>query len=307
VKGVIIESKSGRQAILADIVVDASGDADVAAFAGAEYDKADKPLMMTLQGFFGNVNPEKASEYAGSDNRGKFNKLVDEAVKRGDLTISEKKVLPELPPFKLFPLIMFDPKKTPANWYRVGEAGGYMESVFGDCTNVLDLTKAELTTRKSLLPILSFFREYVPGYEKAYLSYTATQIGLRESRRVLGGYVLTADKDIKEGLMHEDVITKSRIQAYGSWSAYTPESAPIFDIPYRCIVPKVIDNLLVAGRCVSRDHKAAMLSRDIATCICLGQAAGTAAALSVKSKVRPRELPIAVLQQTLKTQGANLG
>ena len=109
--------------------------------------------------------------------------------------------------------------------------------------------------------------------------------------------------------MHEDVITKSRMGPLGSLSTYTPETAPVFDIPYRCIVPKVIDNLLVTGRCISIDHKAAMLlsPRDIATCICLGQAAGTAAALSVKSKVRPRELPIAILQQTLKMQGANLG
>jgi len=120
VKGVIIESKSGRQAILADIVVDASGDADVAAFAGAEYDKADNPLMMTLMGFFGNVDAEKAAEYVGRDNRGKFNKLVDEAVKRGGLTISEKQLLPEIPPFKLSPLQVFDPEKTTSNWYRLG-------------------------------------------------------------------------------------------------------------------------------------------------------------------------------------------
>ncbi len=300
VKGVIIESKSGRQAILADIVVDASGDADVAAFAGAEYDKADKTMMMSLQGFFGNVDAEKVAEYAGRDNRDKFNKLVDEAAKRGELTISEKQLWLGLPPFKLSPLIMVDPKKTPANWYRVGEAWGYIESVSGDCTNVLDLTKAELTTRKSILPILNFFRKYIPGYEKTYLSYTATQIGLRESRRVVGDYVLTADKDIKEGLMHADVITKCRTESSGRRQS-------VVDIPYRCIVPKVIDNLLVAGRCISLDHKAAVQVRGITTCICLGQAAGTAAALSVKSKVRPRELPIAVLQQTLKMQGANLG
>ncbi len=309
VKGVITESKSGRQAILADIVVDASGDADVAAFAGAEYEKDDKPLMMTLVGFLGNVDPEKAIEYSRKSNRGKFNELVDEAVKRGELTVSEKQVLPERPPSKLSPLGVLDPGKIPAGWYRVGEAGGELGSAFGDCTNVLDLTKAELAARRGLLPILSFFRKYVPGYEKAYLSYTAAQIGVRESRRVLGDYVLTADKDIEEGLVHEDVITKSRLLPIKGWSAYTPERTPAFDVPYRCIVPKVIDNILVAGRCISIDHKAAVMGapRDIATCICLGQAAGTAAALSVRSKVRPRELPIADLQRTLKMQGANLG
>ena len=309
VTGIIIESKSGRQAILADIVVDASGDADVAAFAGAEYDKADRPLMMSLQGFFGNVDEERASEFFSKNDPGKFNELVDEAARKGELAISQKQVLPEMPPARLSTLKMFDPQRTPSSWYRVGEAGGKLESYFGDCTNVLDLTKAELSTRKSLLPILNFYRKHIPGYERAYLSYTATQIGGRESRRILGEYVLTADKDIKEGLMHEDVITKCRTGSAKSLSEYNPESAPVFDIPYRCLVPKVVDNLLVAGRCISIDHKAATLvsPRDIATCICLGQAAGTAAAQSIASKVRPRELPIDTLQQTLRFQGANLG
>ncbi len=317
VKGVIVESKSGRQAVLADTIVDASGDADVAAFAGAEYDKVDKPMMMTAMGFFGNVDFERASEFAGIENKDRFSRLVDEAVKKGDLTIKEAPGLHKQPPVKGFSMI--DPKRTPTNWYRTGEAGGWLQHASGDCTNVHDLTKAELSTRKSLLPIINFYRKYVPGYEKAYLSYTNTQIGLRESRRVLGDYFLTADRDIKEGLKHEDVITKCRLSPPGynlltytlerSLSEYTPDKLPVFDIPYRCIVPKVIDNLLVAGRCISVDHKAAISSspREEATCICLGQAAGTAAALSVKNKITPRELSITALQQTLKMQGANLG
>lgn len=309
VNGIIIESKSGRQAILADRVIDASGDADMAAAAGAEYDKCDRPLMMTLNGALANVNIKKAIEYSRSEGKEKFNSLVDEAIKNGDLVATEKKVLPEVPPITVKPPIVLDPDKLPPNWYRRGETLGWMESVLGDCTNVHDLTRAELKAREAVLPLVNFFRKYVPGYENAYLTYTATQIGLRESRRVLGGYFLTADKDMKEGLKHEDVVVKCRMGGARDMSTYTPELAPVWDIPYRCIVPKTIDGLLMAGRCISIDHKAATLlsPRDIATCIALGQAAGTAASLSIRENVKPRKLDIKVLQETLKKQGANLG
>lgn len=309
VKGVIIESKSGRQAILADVVIDASGDADVAAAAGAEYEKSDKPLMMTLVAFMANVDVEKAIEYSRPGGNEKFNRLVEEATRNGDLALSDKRIAPSYPLLKVkFPQIL-DPEKIPPNWYRRGEAGGWFESVHGDCTSVDDLTSAELKTRAAVLPILNFFRKYVPGYENAYIAYSGTQIGLRESRRVLGGYYLTADKDMKEGLKHEDVIVKCRVGINRDLSLLTPERAPVWDIPYGCIVPRGIDGLLVAGRCISIDHKAAAVRspRDIATCICLGQAAGTAAALSVERRVKPRDVDVRILQATLRKQGANLG
>ena len=309
VKGVIIESKSGRQAVLADVVIDASGDADIAAAAGAEYEKHNKPLMMTLNGALANVNIEKAIKYSRMEGREEFNRLVQEAVEKGDLAAVEQQVLPEVPPIEVKPPIVLNPDKLPANWHRRGETLGWMESVPGDCTNVQDLTRAELTAREAVLRIVNFFRKYVPGYENAYLSYTATQIGLRESRRVLGDYVLTADRDIREGMKHKDVVVRCRTGDARDLSTYTPELAPVWDIPYRCIVPKRIDGLLVAGRCISIDHKAATLlsPRDISTCIALGQAAGTAAALSVKVNVEPRKLDIKKLQETLIKQGANLG
>ncbi len=309
VKGIIIESKSGRQAILADRVIDASGDADIAAAAGAEYEKSGEPLMMTLVAFMANVDVDRAIKYSRPEGNEEFNRLVEKAVKNGDLALGEKRIAPTYPLIKVkFPLVL-DPEKIPANWHRRGEAGGWFESVHGDCTNVDDLTSAELKTRAAVLPIMNFFRKYVPGYENAYLAYSATQIGLRESRRVLGGYYLTADKDMKEGLKHEDVVVRCRISINRDLSLLTPERVPEWDIPYRCIVPRVIDGLLVAGRCISIDHKAAAVRtpRDIATCMCLGQAAGTAAALSVEKKVKPRDLEVKILQEKLKKQGANLG
>ncbi len=308
VQGVIIESKSGREAILADILIDASGDADMAAAAGAEYEKIGRPLMMTLTAAMANVDVEKAIKYSRREGRAEFDKLVDEAVKKGEMDISEKKVLPGAPPVRVSPGIVLDPSRLPANYYRRGEACGWRAHFSGDCTNVNDLTRAEITTRKSILPIVNFFRKYVPGYERAYIAYTGTQIGVRESRRVLGGYYLTFDKDMRGGLRHSDVIVKCRNGGSVDLATYAPEVAPIFDIPYRCIVPNVIDGLLTAGRCISIDHDAATLlsPRDESTCMCLGEAAGTAAALSIKNKVKPRDLDIKILQDTLEKQGANL-
>jgi len=283
VRGAIIESKSGRQAILADMVIDASGDGDVAAAAGAEYDKHPEPLMMSLVAFMANVNIERAIKYARPEGREEFDQLVEEASMKGELDIAAKSVLRDRPLERLAPALILDPGKLPANWRRRGEAGGWAESVAGDCTNVQDLTNAEVRARKALLPIMNFYRKYVPGYENAYLAYSGTQIGIRESRRVIGGYWLTAEKDIRKGRKHSDVIAKSRAGSAYDLSLYTPDNAPVFDIPYRCIVPKVIDGLLVAGRCISIDHEAATLlsPRDVSTCMVLGQAAGTAAALAV--------------------------
>ena len=309
IRGVIVESKSGRQAILADRVIDASGDADIAAAAGAEYDKSEEKLPFSFSFFMANVNNEKAKEYGqlNKESIEKLNILVDKAIKEGDLHVSGVlKVLPELPVMKILPIVC-DESVFPPNWHRRGEAGAWAESIKGDATSVDDLTKGEIIAQKTTLERANFFRKYVPGYEDAYLAYTNWTMGLRESRRVLGNYFLTADKDMKEGLKHNDAIVKSRTGGT-SLSTYTPKFAPVFDIPYRCIVPKVIDGLLVAGRCISVDHKAATLlsPRDECTCMCLGEAAGTAAALSIGMNVKPRDLSIVALQKILKNQGANI-
>lgn len=302
VKGIIIESKSGRQAVLADRVIDASGDADMAAAASAEYEKYPEPLMMSIMCTMANVDLAVASR-AGA--REEFSRLVDEATNKGELNLNEKKVLPEVPEFKLRPLIMLYPGRIPENWHRRGEAMNMIESTYGDCTNVQDLTRAEMVTRRGLLQVVKFLRKHVPGYERAYLAYTGTQVGVRESRRVLGTYYLTADQDMKGGLKHNDVIVKCRSGSPSNLSLCGPKHAPVFDIPYGCIVPKVIDGLLVAGRCISIDHKAATLlsPRDESTCMCLGQAAGTAAALSITKKVQPRDLDVSILQKSLREQG----
>ena len=169
------------------------------------------------------------------------------------------------------------------------------------------MTQAEINVRKDLTQISDFYLKYVPGYEKSYLNYTASIIGIRESRRLIGEYVLSIkDKEPSE-LLHPDVITRCRTAEF-SIASYTPERAPNFDVPYGCLVPIRVDGLLVAGRCISMDHFTATQCspRDVITCFCLGQAAGTAAALSIKSGVTPRNLDVRKLQSVLTEQGANV-
>ncbi len=305
VKGVIIESKSGRQAILADVVVDATGDGDVAADAGAPYKRAPvgERLPMSLCSKMANVNVEKAVPFLGDKKR--VNAMIKDAIERGELPkpIVEQ-VLPDIGGSEV-DIQIYDYRIDPSNWSRKGEASLWGPHVRGDCTDVMDLTKAEKQTRKNLQKYVRLFQRHAPGFEEAYLSLTATQIGVRESRRIQGEYVLTLEGDIKLGKTHDDVVIKAR---KGGMELTKLSCGPTFDIPYRCIVPSKIDNLLVAGRCISLDEKAAhaLEPREEPTCMALGEAAGIAAALCVKNKIKPRDLDVSKVQKKLKAEGYNI-
>lgn len=135
---------------------------------------------------------------------------------------------------------------------------------------------------------LRFLRENLPGFGDAFIMETAPQIGVRETRRIVGEYTLTKD-DATKGRRFEDAIAKGP-----------------FDIPYRCLVPTEVDGLLVAGRCISTTHEAQGVIRNIPPCMVTGQAAGTAAALAVRRGVKPRSLDVHVLREVLKTQSVEL-
>lgn len=305
VKGVIIESKSGRRAIISDVVIDATGDGDISALAGAPFEQTKGPSVMpvTLPFYVGNVNNKKAKDYLKKD-PGLQNLLEKKASFFADKTKNVLKIpvslslsyvqLPSGYPDKYIQLTRNK------EWYIWGA-----HSFGKDVTNVLDLTRAEVETRQKAKKIMEFIKKFVPGFESSYLVTTATQVGLRESRRISGGYKLTKN-DILQGSKFEDVILRSRT---GERELTDKNSFPPFDIPYRCVVPEKIDNLLVAGRCISIDHKVAKYfsPRDIATCLGIGEATGTAAALAKKNKVTPRKLKVKKLQEKLLKQGINLG
>lgn len=174
-----------------------------------------------------------------------------------------------------------------------------------------DLTRAEVEARGQAMRLVAFFRARVPGFAHARIAATATQIGVRETRRIVGDYTLTRD-DILERRTFDDAIARSAypIDIHNpSGSGTTTHRLPpgtSYEIPYRCLVPQRVEDLLVAGRCISTTHEALASTRLTPTVMTLGQAAGTAAALALAAGVRPRALAPHVLRERLIADGVDL-
>jgi len=174
-----------------------------------------------------------------------------------------------------------------------------------------DLTRAEIEARAQVTQLVAFFRTRVPGFERCRLAATATQIGVRESRRIVGEYVLTRD-DVLEARAFDDAVARSAypidIHNPGGSGTTTHRLPPgqSYEIPYRCLVPQRVDGLLVAGRCISTTHEALASTRLTPTVMTLGQAAGTAAALAVAAGIEPRDVPVATLRERLSEAGVDL-
>jgi len=254
INGVIIESKAGRQAIKAKVVVDCTGDADIASFAGAPYVKGDedgKMQQVTMMFMMSNLDEEK--------------------FKSGK---PEQK-----PPQRMHGVL------TNIYYGHFNVWGGRIGDIDG--TNPWDLTKAENELRKQVFEWATWMKQNASGYEDAYISMTSPQLGIRETRRIVGEYCLSkADWDAKT--MFADHIG----------FAYVDKS-----IPYRAILPQEVDNLLVAGRCISHDRDILDPIRLIPPCMVTGYAAGMAAALAIQGGVPPRKLDVAKLQASLKQSG----
>jgi hypothetical protein len=292
VKGIIVESKSGRQAILSDIVVDCSGDGDIAVRCGASFKKGrDKDGLTqppSLMFVLANVDTKESDKIPRSEVR----QLAKKAHELGELPPS----VDQLWFFTLQNSIVS------VNGTRVNRVDG---------TEVKDLTRAELESRKQIPQVIDFLKKYVPGFKSAILVGTGPIIGIRETRRIEGDYILNAD-DIVEARQFEDQIAKSGYEL----DIHNPEGAGVtircvknegvYGIPFRCLLPKKIENLLVAGRCISTTYEAHSSTRVMGPCMAMGQAAGTAAALAVKEKITPRQLDVQELRRALSEQGAIL-
>lgn len=325
-KGIIVENKGGRQAILAKVVVDATGDGDVVAHSGTPYELRSKEERFGPGGIYwiGNVEVEKTLEYfrkhpndvrlfpptiADADNQTTEDMLfqlyiisLDElekmAIEKGDLEYvegihcgSSQKPLP------------FVSYRVPigARYYGKGVfrvMANFEEPI--DCLSATDLTYAEVQMRKHFFNMISFFRRYLPGFESANIIDTHVCLPVRETRITTGEYCLTGD-DILNGRTFPDSIGKSG----GHDESYRIKRG--HDIPYRCLIPKKVDNLLVAGRCISSSVPTAHNStRSITSGMVTGQGAGTAAALSARANVTPRQLDVPELREALKLQGVIL-
>lgn len=310
IESVIVNSVSGNFALTGSMFVDATGDGQLSFLSGVPYtigresDHAIQPYNMMF--FVGGVDVEKI---ATIKQRGYWVDDQDRPfISANGFTEYIQKAIDEG--------LCVTPKKTIGSMFSVpwlpGVIGINYGRVFADPSlNPIKLFSDTKTSRMQVQEGVKILRKYIPGFENAFLLSTAPKIGRRESRRIHGLYTMTSE-DIKQGHQFDDVIAQYcyQIDIHGpkdnTSEVFKLPRGTHYDIPYRCLVPQKVDNLLVAGRSVSATHEALGAIRVQPLCIAMGQAAGTAAGLCVHQKTSPAKLNIKKLQQVLREQGAIL-
>jgi hypothetical protein len=316
IAAVVVESKSARQAVAGRIFIDATGDADVAARAGAP----------TTQGRAFDGRGESMGSFfhlAG------FAPLSDERQRELRLQIEREM---EDGRFRFY-----NPGFLNANAHHKDHTSANMTRFSGDSTDAADMTRAETAIRRDVWALLRYLRATAPEFQDAYIQQTSPQVGPRESRQIVGPYALTGD-DVHRGAKCDDAIAR------GSWwidihcplgntypvhlctvecprgadcpfwaaehdrmrsrAELYPPKGDWYDIPYRSLLSVGVPNLLASGRCISATHEGMAGARVMGTCMAIGQAAGTAAALAVAAGVDPAALDVRALQEALRADGA---
>ncbi|MBD3293671.1 MAG: FAD-dependent oxidoreductase [Armatimonadia bacterium] len=283
-------SKSGLRAVEGDLFIDGTGDGDLAAWAGAEVEIGREEdghcQPMTLCFRMQNVDIERMPA------RADINELYDAAKERGDIDNPRENVLT----FKTT-----HDREVHFNTTRV---------VMHDATDAEEMTEAELIARKQVRQMVRFMIDEVPGFENAWLSEVAPQIGIRESRRVMGDHVLTVDEVLgaqkfDDGIargsyavdIHNPAGTGTVIKRLPPGEAY--------DIPYRSLTPRGFDNMLIAARCISSDHGAHSSLRVMPIVMAIGEAAGCAAKMALEP-ADVRAVDVGALRERLAERGASV-
>ena len=297
IDAVIIESKSGRAAVRGRFFIDASGDGDLAAWAGVPWEKAPPIDGMMYPSLMFRINGVDV-ERAGPAPWRTVERLMDEAERAGTHTFPRKK-----------PIVR--PQRNPLEWranltqLRTADGGAI------DGTNVDELTLGELTGRQQALDAFSFIRDRTPGFEDAYIVDIAPQIGIRETRRIIGAYQLTED-DVLGCADFDDTIGVNGwpVEAHVAGTVefrWQRDERGFNQLPFRIIVPPATGNLYVAGRCASMTHGAQSAARVTGPCFAMGEAAGVAAAMALAAGVAGGRIDVPELQRRLEDQGAFLG
>ncbi|MBN8477701.1 MAG: FAD-dependent oxidoreductase [Burkholderiales bacterium] len=325
VRGIQVANKSGFLQVLGKVTVDATGDGDVSARGGCQVqwgrqsDNLGQPMTMFFE--MANVDTEKLRAYIAAHPEDfewtstlhsrtplpkhlnqhyfvaqGFRKAAAEAMAKGELHLGRDTVL--LQSTMREGMIVF-------NSTRVGKLKG---------TDVDDFTKAEIEGRKQAMSLAAFAKKYIPGFEHAYVCSTGAQIGVRESRHVIGEHVLTQD-DVVEGRRFRDVVARGFFPVdihsptsgggYAGGSTWIKPKAP-YDIPMRCLIPKGVDGLVMTGRNISAAHEAHGSLRVQGTVFAIGHGSGVVAATAALTGVEPRHVDIHKVQKTLLAQRANL-
>jgi len=281
--------KSRAMEFFADRFIDATGDAELATIAGVpsqvgrEKDGLCQPMTLCFR--MSGVDKKLYLE-----NKPKINPLYDEFRRQGKIKNPRENVL------------IFDNMNDGVLHFNTTRV------VKRDPTDPFDVTVAEIEAREQAFEILRFLKENIPGFENARILSSALQIGIRESRKIQGEYTLTVE-DLKSLARFEDAIAVANYDI----DIHNPEGAGTshyyfdpgdwYQIPYRCLLPKNLNNLLVAGRCISSTHEAQASYRIMPYCCELGQAAGQAAAMASQGKCNFKEINVPALQEALRKEG----
>jgi hypothetical protein len=290
IRAVRVFHKGGIEDLSADVFIDATGDGDISAWAGArveigrnEPDHACQPMTACFR--MAGVDLKRIPESK------EINRLYDEAKARGEVKNPRENVL------------RFNTLRDDVMHFNTTRVVG--ESALDGWS----FTRAELEGRRQVDDMVRFMKKHIPGFENAYLQKTAAQIGVRESRRIMGTYVLT-EEDVIQGHKFEDGIACCAYEidihnptGTGTRLVYLKDGV-YYQIPYRCLLPDGVGNLVVASRCISSTHEAHSSLRIMPTVWAIGQAAGTAAALAVKGKKKPGAVDVAELKRKLVEQKA---
>jgi hypothetical protein len=326
--GIITESKAGRQAFLAERIVDCSGDADVAARAGVPFEIGRKkdhhvqPMNMTF--LLGGVDVDTVIAYV-KDHPDQFGTGLNR-------TILEEGVRPAVRVTGFFDITRKYAKdyglKVLYTRFGTVPVGDGKRIVYVNMARAIhynpldpdDKTKADFMLREQVFKIHNFLRNHIPGFTASYIISTSPWVATRESRRIIGEYVLDAE-EILAGKTFHDAVFRSAIAFAGSGHPhpvdgdeggpgstyeYAEKEWHEYEVPYGVSVPKKIDNLLVAGRCRSVTHSGLGLAKSVPVCMAEAQSAGTAAALSIRAGVSPRHLDVKTLQTQLLKDGVYL-
>jgi FAD-dependent oxidoreductase family protein len=295
IDAVVVGSKRGPLAIAGKVFVDASGDADVAFHAGLQTDSGGpgQRQFPSMQFVMQNVDVQ-AAYAAGLD---RLNELIATEGQKPewDLSRTGGAVLPT---------------------FRPGEALGAMtrigvEGHAPDMTDPFEATAAEIAGRAEAEKAGRFLKEHMPGFAEAFFADTPTQLGVRETRRAVGEYVLTGE-DVMGAARFDDAIgcgawpQEFHVEGKGTEWRWL-EAGAYYQMPYRCLVAAGVDNLLLAGRCISATHEALASTRVIAPSMAQGEAAGVAAALAAQKGLTARGVDVAEVQRVLGERGAFLG
>ena len=300
-EGVVFETKSGPVAIKAKVIVDCTGDGDIALQAGApcEIGRADGLVQpMTLMFRVTDFHRAAFEAYV-RDNPKEWRgvhglwALVRRATQEGELDLPREDMLFFATPHD---------NEVSVNSTRVTRVCG---------TDVWDLSYAEWCSRRQMRQIAAFLRHYVPGFEESYVVQSGVQVGVRETRRVIGEYQLNVD-DVLGARKFDDAIARGAYpvdihnpKGSGTVLKRLPPGEA-YDIPLRCLLPKNTDRVIVAGRCISGTHEAHSSYRVMPIVMATGQAAGVCAALAARHKINPRTVDVRDVQRELLRQGASL-